>query len=143
MNKSIQVIITSILLVAAFFTAALSFDACTGKKTSVKDSAEDAIEQVSDNEFFEDDLTDDGSYESDESSTTDFSDDESSTTIDYSDAEDKAGEYTDTDASESTSEEPNTYASTSSSSGKYMIVAGNFLVESNACLLYTSDAADD
>ena len=132
MNKSIQVIITSILLIAAFFTAALTFDACTGKKKTVEDSVEDALEQVDGDEFFEDDLTDDGTYESDDSGTTDFSDDSESTAVDYSEADDKTTDEETHEEDNSSYEQSNTYASQTSSTGKYLVIAGNFLVENNA-----------
>jgi len=128
MNRSIQVVITSIMLIAAFFTAALSFDACTGKKKSVEDTVSDVIEESGADEFFEDDLSDDDTYETDESSTTDFSDDLSGDEVEYADVPDKTEE----EQESNTYSESSTYSPAASSAGKYLVVAGNFLVESNA-----------
>lgn len=129
MNRSVQVFITSIMLIAAFFTAALSFDACTGKKQAVEETVTEALDDAGAEEFFEDDLDGDDSYETDESGATDFTDDSDVEDVEYADVPDKTEEATTT-----TYDDSDTYESSSSSSsvGKYMVVAGNFLVESNA-----------
>ena len=128
----IQVVITSILLIAAFFAASLTWESCTSKKTrSLDDKIEDTMEQHGSEEFFEDDMDDD-TYESEDQGVTDFSDDElDNTDVEYGDTDDKAS------YNEPEEENINTYEETQpvrrpSQPGKYLIVAGNFLVENNA-----------
>ena len=124
MSKLIQVVITSILLIAVFLTITLTWDACTGKATTQTLEEQADEELSSDDEFFEEDYTSDDNYESDTENSS-FSDDTGdNTSVDYSDVEDKA---------QTTSyEEGPSVEQRSSMSGKYLLVAGNFLVESNA-----------
>ncbi|MEE9374211.1 MAG: SPOR domain-containing protein [Saprospiraceae bacterium] len=129
MNKSIQVVITSILLIAVFFAAALTWESCTGKKTNTIDDKVDATMEKHGGEYFEDELTeDDDTYETEDDNSTDFSD-ESDLTVNYSEADDK---ITSEEKNVVTSYEEETPVRRSTMQGKHLVVAGNFLVENNA-----------
>ena len=127
MNKSIRVTITSFILLAIFISAGLTWEACKTKTKTLEEKADDAFEQHGGDEFFEDDLADE-TYETDDSETTDFSEDNSSKDVDYSEVEDKTS-YTEPEEVVTYEEEPVRRAT---AQGKYLIVAGNFLVENNA-----------
>jgi hypothetical protein len=127
MNKLIQVGITSIILIALFFAAALTWEACSGKATTktLEEKAEDAFDKHgSEDEFFEEDLSEDNTYEEGAETTGFNSESEDNTTLDYSEVEDK---------DETTSYEPDPEPiRRATMAGKYLIIAGNFLVENNA-----------
>jgi len=128
MNKSVRVVITSIILIAVFISAALTSEACKTKTKTLEEKADDAFEQHSGDEFFEDDLTPDNeTYETDDN-TTDFSNN-STEPEDYTEVKDKSS-YTEPDETVTTYEE--TPIRRATTEGKYLIVAGNFLVQSNA-----------
>lgn len=116
-------------------SAALTFEACKSKTKTLDEKADDAFEQHSGDEFFEDEFSDDDSYEADNQETTSFTEQENDdSTVDYSEVEDKA-------PSSETKEVVNSYDDTPvrrpTADGKYLIVAGNFLVENNADKMVT------
>jgi len=127
MNKLIQVGLTSIILIALFITSALMWEACSGKATTktLEEKAEDVFEKHgSEEEFFEEDLTSDDTYEEDSEATDFSSNSATNSTVDYSEVDDKT---------EATSYEPDPEPiRRATMAGKYLIVAGNFLVENNA-----------
>ena len=136
MAKLIQVVISSILLVALFLTLALTWDACAGKSKTktLEEKADEAFQQFNDeDDFFESDLDPDteDTYEEDtngeDGSTTDYStqDEDTEPIVDYSEIEDKV-------PNEETTSTSSSISATNSSGGKYLIVAGSFLVKENA-----------
>ena len=129
MTKLIQVVLSSIFLLAAFLTVTMTWDACTSKKAekTLEEKADEAFEKYdSDDGFFEDDLEDsESTYDvttQDDGSSTDESVTEPS--VDYSDYEDKGSEAP--EPREQVVERPTII------DVKYLVVAGNFLVKENA-----------
>ncbi len=125
MSKPLNVVLSSLLLFALYFGSALIVQSCGQKdKTEESQSANDKLEDIADDNssdsFFEDD---DVSYSSD----VNQSDDDVDENVEVSDEID----YTTTDTPDPTPVTVNRTQS-SNSTGRYLIVAGNYLVESNA-----------
>ena len=129
MNKPIRIVITSLILIAAFFSAALTWEACKSKDKTLDEKAEDAFEQHAGDEFFEDDFSDNDGYESNDEESSTLTDNNSDNDMDFSEVDDKENEPVDTKEVDSYEEAPIRRAT---ADGKYLIVAGNFLVENNA-----------
>lgn len=128
MSKPLNVAIYSVLLITLYFGSALLVQSCGSKdKTeevqSGNDKLEDIVDGVSENNFFEDDA--DVSYSSDNSEDASIQSDET--------GEVQATEEIDYTSPPVETKPAKTYTtSPARSTGKYAIVAGNYLVESNA-----------
>lgn len=128
MNNILKVIISSLFLIVTFFTLSLTWEACGNKAETGKtldQKADEAFEKYeTEDDYFEDDLSD---FEEDNEASDDNADysSEDEPTVDYSDYEDKGQE---TEPVKST---PRTRVS-SDGGARYMVVAGNFLVKENA-----------
>ncbi len=125
MNKTTHISIYSILIMIIFFAMAVLAESCGKKDTSSPslEEAGDRLEQVTDQlsseEYFEDgdvDYADD--YDNEGSSTEAQKNNDVEATVDY------------TTTRSNTPSTPST--STTNNRKSYMIVAGNYLVESNA-----------
>ncbi len=123
MNKTLQLTIHSILLIALFLLGCFVLDSC-GKKTKESNDLEetgDRLEQLTD-EYSDDDFFEDGEE-------VDYADDVETQSTDNTDntASDNQEVSADVDY---TAPPAKTYSSGTGRS--FMIVAGNYLVESNA-----------
>jgi len=140
MNKTINTAIYSVLLFALYFGSALIFQSCGGNKdkadelNDLNSQLEGVADEHSSDAFFEDG---DSGFES---TTDDFG-----TDLDYTsepDTEPGEVDYTAPVPTQSTQRTttttPSTYSNNtnrSSYSGAYMVIAGNYLVESNADIM--------
>ena len=110
--------IHSLALALVFFVSCMILDGC-GKKGQAGSTLEEAGDQL---EQVVDDHTQEDWFES-EDGTVDYASDDNETDYSESVEEEAQADYTSTDYSSSSS---------SSSQKKYMIVAGNYLLEDNA-----------
>lgn len=142
MNKSIYTAIYSVLLFALYFGVAIVFESCGGKKGEVDElndlnsQLEGVADEHSSDAYFED--GDSGFESAGDATTSDVEysvDDTDPGEVDYTapvpQAQPKSNS-TPTPSSSSSSYSNNTSSNKSSYSGAYMVIAGNYLVESNA-----------
>ncbi len=118
MIKTSHLGIHSLILALVFFACVLTLDSC-GKKEQAASSLEEAGDQL---EQIVDDHSEEDLFEADG-------------TIDYASDDFEDTDYTDSDEEPAVEAAPTNYSSSSSNSGsqkKFMIVAGNFLLEDNA-----------
>jgi len=124
MNKVIKITVSIFGLSLVYLCMSYMFQSCQNKKANTDDIAL-INDSLDDGEEFLENI-DEESFEDDE---IDYADDDS----DISDNE--FVEFDDSSSSESSnsaSETTTRYSSTSSSSGQYLVISGNYLVDTNA-----------
>lgn len=136
MGRLFKILMYVLVLIFLYCILALVYESCTKKSAELMDQAKSGVEQVSDtasdaaddlnDEFFSDE-EDTYSKEDDGGLADDLFDD--TATVDDQITQGAPPRNTSTSSS-STQAKPRT--NYSSSGGKYMVIAGNFLVEGNA-----------
>jgi len=138
MGRLFKILMYVLVLIFLYCILALVYESCSKKSADMMEQAKDGVEQVSstaadaaddlNDEFFSDE---DDTYgnEDDSGLADDLFDDTAST--DDPPAEQTRPRTTST-SSNSSSSQASSRPSYSSTGGKYMVIAGNFLVEGNA-----------
>lgn len=139
MNKPANISLYSLVLMVVFFGIALSYQSCSNKKkevvTDINDQLEDMVDDADSESLFEDDETsysDSDDTDSDASADVDYTTPPTSTTSGASRGKTAPSRPSSTTTSTTRPSSTPSYSSSSSASGDYMVIAGNYLVESNA-----------
>ncbi len=121
MGRLPKIIIMIAAMTAIFLWMSTAFNSCGDKDDILNDTTETIDEIIDDTDEFVDEISEDiFSDDSEEYDDSDFVSGDEATDIDFTSTDDSDDSYT------------STPSYTSSSSGDYMVIAGNYLVESNA-----------
>lgn len=131
MGRLPKIILMIAAMTAIFLWMSTAFNACGNSADGLLDDTSETVEEIiDDTDEFVDDLSDD-LFEDDDL----FANDEDTDDADFVTADEAADvDFTETTSYEDTdytSSETTSYSS-SNSSGDYMVIAGNYLVQSNA-----------
>ena len=122
MGRLPKIILMIAAMTAIFLWMSFAFNSCGDKDDILDDSTETIDEIIDDTDEFVDSVTDDIFADDTEEyvDSDDFVSADEATDVDFTSSDDADDSYTPTPSY------------TSSSSGNYMVIAGNYLVESNA-----------
>lgn len=137
MGRIFKIIMYVLVLIVLYSILSIVYESCTKTSADMMEKAKDGVENVAttatdaaddlNDEFFSDDSEDSYGEEDDGGLADDLFDDTASTDIPTAESKTSRPSSTSTTASQ-TKPRP----SYSNTGGKYMVIAGNFLVEGNA-----------